>query len=130
MRPRNLRHVRDAAAGLGEGTAPQQQVPPGSNACLAHAKPCWVQSSSLGEQGRYWGKTPWEGRAASTGMVVPTPSQHSGMVRNRVDEAAQAGWAEHGVLAWGTAVQQAGAKQSSALAQPLTSIYSEAPALR
>lgn len=115
---------------MGQEGLPQQQVPPCNNACLAHTKPSWVPRCSLGEQGRYWGKTPWEGRAGSTGTVVPTPSQHSGMVRKRVDEDAPAGWVKLGVRVWVTAVQQAGAKQSSALAQPLTSIYSRAPALR
>lgn len=78
----------------------------------------------------YWGKTAQKGRAASTGNVVPTPSQHSGMVRNWVDEDVRAGQAEYGVLVPGTVVQQAGVKRSSALAQPLALIYSGAPALR
>lgn len=91
MRPQNLQQVGDAAVGLGEERAPQKQIPPHTNVCLAHTKPTWVQRSRLGEQGRYWSKTPWEGRAASTGTVVPTPSQHSGMVRNWADDDEWAG---------------------------------------
>lgn len=40
--------------------------------------------------------------------MVPTPSQHSGMVRNQEDKDAQAGWTKSRVPVQGTAVQWAG----------------------
>lgn len=47
MRPQNLRHVRDAAVGLGEGRAPQQQTPPTPT-------PAWPMPSPAVCKGPAW----------------------------------------------------------------------------
>lgn len=76
--------------GWGKAELPSSRFPP--HQCLPG--PCQALLGAKVQPGRaerYWGKTPWEGRAASPGAVVPTPSQHSGMVRRRVDEGARAG---------------------------------------
>lgn len=72
-RPPDLQHIRDAAAGLGEGRAPQQWVLP---APMPHAEPCWVQRPSLSKHERHWGrKTPEKGgQRARERRYLPHPS--------------------------------------------------------
>lgn len=116
------------AGGRKGGRAPRQQLPPHQHLPDAQQAPLGAvaQPQPVGEK---LGLNPL-GREGSTGTAVPTPSQHSGMVRSRAGKDVQAGQTVHRVLAQGTVLQQAGAKQSSVLAQPLASIYSRAPALR
>lgn len=116
------------AGGRKGGRAPWRQLPPHQHLPDAQQAPLGAvaQPQPVGEK---LGQNPL-GREGSTGTAVPTPSQHSGMARSRAGKDVQAGQTVHRVLAQGTVLQQAGAKQSSVLAQPLASIYSGAPALR
>lgn len=128
-KPASHRGCSNAVAGGRKGgRAPRQQLPPHQHLPDAQQAPLGAvaQPQPVGEK---LGLNPLR-REGSTGTAVPTPSQHSGMVRSRAGKDVQAGQTVHRVLAQGTVLQQAGAKQSSVLAQPLASIYSRAPALR
>lgn len=106
--------------------------PPCLNACLTHAEPCWVQRPSLSKRERRWGKTPGEGRREGSehgnGGTYPIPALRHG--EEPGGRGCSGGVGQAGGPGVGHSDAAAGARLSSALAQPLAPIYSGAPALR